>query len=817
MTAFGASKELWQHLADAGLAADLLPVVCDPSVPISRNSKLQSLGKVPSAIDSQGMAHGIRGWTSKFATADEIATWSNDDRLGICLQTRIYKVFDVDVEEKALADLVKGLLIPMIAQMAGVSPSSVPLRFRQNSNKFALIVRCDAVMPKRVIAMRGSNRIEFLGNGQQAMIAGMHPSGSQVQLEVIPTEAPNLTPEQINLIWQRLQEEFGTTSSTSKKPAEDFTAGFEPKLDLSVDKMKELLSLLDPDCSREEWLRVGLALHHETSGDDTGLSLWDEWSSRGDKYPGYERLQYEWERFRGAVPGQHSVTMASVMWMAKNADVPSEGQWPQPRPLPDTLLPVPELAADMLPEELSPWLADIAGRMSLPLDFVAIPAMVMLGALIGRKVLVRPEEHTDWGEPANLWGAIVSPPGAMKSPAVSQVFAPMKLLEKEAQLENKQASERFELELLVKKTARDAALAGVKKNSAPSSPADIEQALMDLAMEPPKPKMRRFMTTDATVEKLGEICADNPHGILFHRDELPTLFLDLQREEKATARGFLLTGWAGLEAYTFDRIARGTTYVEAVNISLFGTAQPRRIANLVAVSSGRHDDGMIQRLQLLAWPDLQVDWVPVDRPPDQAARDAALACCRRLAGLSGVAVAGEVEGSETPPFLRLDDDARRAFQDYRTGLECQVRSRTLPEALAAHLSKYRGLVPRLALILHLAGGGTGRVTEKAMRNAIRWAYYLEAHARRMYASVDIVTSDTARLILRRIQNGELRDGFTQRDITQKGWSGLRDAEEVKRGLSSLTEHGWLKAAKITTQGRPREIFRINPAALSQVS
>lgn len=608
-------------------------------------------------------------------------------------------------------------------------------------------------------------------------------------------------------------ERFKNASNNVADP-DDFMAGREPKIGLSPTQSEELLSVLDADMPREDWIKVGMALHHEYEGGDDGFYIWHDWSANGEKYPSEEALRTQWDSFeRRKGLGQRQVTMASVIKMAREAGMQSEGAWPTPSPLPDALLAVSPLTDDMLPKELAPWLSDIAERMSVPLDFVGIPALVMLGALIGNKVLVRPEEFTDWSEPANLWGAIVAPPGAMKTPVVSQVFAPIRKLEAEAQSENKVKLERHALDLLVQKTTRDTALQAAKKKVETSSRADFEQVLMGCAVEPPKPKLKRYITTDATVEKLGEICADNTNGVLYHRDELPTLFLDLQREEKATVRGFLLTGWAGMEAYTFDRIGRGTTHIEAVNLSLFGTAQPQRIANLVSVSSAKHDDGMIQRLQLLAWPDFLSEWKSVDRIPDEVARDAAFACCQRLSELNASTLDAETDGATGASFLRLSGEAREVFKAYRVELEAKVRGRSLPEPLAAHLSKYRGMAPRIALILHVTGGGTGRVTGEAMRVAIKWASYLETHARRMYASTDMVISDTAGLILRRIRTGELVDGFSQRDITQKDWSGLRDANAVAQALAKLKENGWLRSTKNPTSGRSKEVFHINPAAL----
>lgn len=113
------------------------------------------------------------------------------------------------------------------------------------------------------------------------------------------------------------QRRFGSSSGAPLDP-DDFMAGFEPRLGLSISKMEALLAVLDPSMGREPWLRVGMALHHETEGGDDGFELWDEWSSGGDTYPGSEGLRYQWESFKSK-PGRRLVTMASVIKMAKEA------------------------------------------------------------------------------------------------------------------------------------------------------------------------------------------------------------------------------------------------------------------------------------------------------------------------------------------------------------------------------------------------------------------------------------------------------------------------------------------------------------------
>lgn len=114
------------------------------------------------------------------------------------------------------------------------------------------------------------------------------------------------------------RERFAETRSPVADP-DDFMAGYEPRLALDLLEMERLLDVLDPDMIRDDWIRVGMALHHETEGDDTGFGLWCDWSSNGVKFPGEEALRDQWDSFtRRAGPGQRQVTMASVIKMANN-------------------------------------------------------------------------------------------------------------------------------------------------------------------------------------------------------------------------------------------------------------------------------------------------------------------------------------------------------------------------------------------------------------------------------------------------------------------------------------------------------------------
>jgi RecA/RadA recombinase len=116
------------------------------------------------------------------------------------------------------------------------------------------------------------------------------------------------------------ERRFGRSLLNNVVDPEDFMAGREPKLGLTPERMHELVNSLDPNMSRADWIRVGMALHHECDGDDTGFELWDEWSQDGYTYVSTEAMRVQWDSFdRRKGSTRRQVTMASVIKMAKDA------------------------------------------------------------------------------------------------------------------------------------------------------------------------------------------------------------------------------------------------------------------------------------------------------------------------------------------------------------------------------------------------------------------------------------------------------------------------------------------------------------------
>jgi putative DNA primase/helicase len=500
-----------------------------------------------------------------------------------------------------------------------------------------------------------------------------------------------------------------------------------------------------------------------------------------------------------------------------NAKVDTErlkqAAWPDPRPLPPELAPVPAFDLELLPDSLRPWIADVCERVQCPPDFVAVPVMVALGSLIGRKVRIRPKALDSWTVVPNVWGFIIGRPGTMKSPAVAEALHPLRRLEAQALEEYEAMSAEYEaqseLAKLMKEAKKEQARAELRKNKGGELSADALR--VDV---PEEPTLRRYTAHQSSVQALGELLRQNPNGLLVERDELAGLLSNLAREEEAEARGFYLTGADGVSGYTFDTIGRGLNLrVDAVCLSIIGTTQPGKIGRYLrqAQAGGEGDDGMMQRFGLMVWPDAQPAWVNVDRFPDGEARRAAFSTFERLDRLTPEAAGAEEE--DGIHFLRLAPNALEAFTEWRTGWERRLRSGELHPALESHFAKYRKTVPALALILHLAEGDKGPVTLQATMRALAWAEYLEAHAMRCYGATVAAELRAARRIVARIKKGELVDGFKAREIDRAQWSELTDRDTVRAALGLLVAHGYLAEVELPSTaagGRPTLAYLIHP-------
>lgn len=495
----------------------------------------------------------------------------------------------------------------------------------------------------------------------------------------------------------------------------------------------------------------------------------------------------------------------------------SSAGWPQPGVVDGGLLPVPAFAARrLLPTAFVRWVEDIAERAQCPIDFVAVAAVVAAGAVVGRRVAMRPKQQDDWAVVANLWGLVIGPPGIMKTPAVSEALRPLQRLAAEARetYEAQLAAHRFQEQ---KTKAQRELLQGRLKEALKRGDDTASLEAEFTALERVPPTERRFLVNDATVEKLGELLNENPHGLLLHRDELSGFLRTMDRDGHENDRAFYCEAWNGTGSYTYDRIGRGTVRIPAACVSLLGGLQPGPLVAYLreAFGHGKNDDGLIQRAQLAVWPDRAAEWRNVDRWPDTEAKTAAFEVFRRLATLDAREVGAHCDGAL--PFLRFTPEAQKAFDAWRGRLELQLRGDAEHPVLISHLAKYRSLMPSLALLFHLVDAGAGPVDVAAAQRAADWCTYLEPHARRLYQSVTAGPQVAAVHLAAKIQAGELTSPFRARTVQRKGWLGLSEPDEVAGGLDQLEERHWVRRVErpaTVRGGRPTVEYEISPRVLN---
>lgn len=504
---------------------------------------------------------------------------------------------------------------------------------------------------------------------------------------------------------------------------------------------------------------------------------------------------------------------------AAQATAIASGAWPEPTPLPDALPPVQPFDAELMPNALRPWVMDIAHRMQCPPDFPAVAALVAASSLIGARAVVQPKARDDWQVVPNLWGMTVGRPGVKKSPALADTLRPLNRLQASEFEQWQVAHDAWALDCKVAELAGEAN--GKKAKGLASKDPAAARALLQPIDAPAEPVARRYIVNDATVEKLGELLQENPWGTLSYRDELYGLLTSLDKQGQEGSRAFYLQAYDGNQGYTFDRIQRGTVHVPRVCLAMLGGIQPGRIQEYVrgAVAGGSADDGLLQRFGLTIWPDTNGDFVHVDQWPDTPAKQAAWAVFERLATLA--------PASETDARVwRFDAAAQALFVEWLVPFETEIRGDDMHPAMVSHLSKYRKLIPALALVFALIDTpDSGNVIgERELTRALAWGDYLRTHAQRLYAAAVIPETVAAAALLTKIKgsklidrDGVLMDSFTPRLVAQKGWAGLATPDAVRKAADVLTDFDWLKLAAgqmVPAGGRPSDRYAINPAALT---
>lgn len=463
-------------------------------------------------------------------------------------------------------------------------------------------------------------------------------------------------------------------------------------VDASWEEIREAVECIPADCSRDEWISVGMALHwaaHQLKQVDVGLAIWDEWSATSTaKYPGANGLRQQWASLRS--DKLSTIKLGTLFHLAQ--------QYRWRRPMPDAtglfgplspkeptdiLAGLRRAAPDM---DLSLWPAILSGRAMEISDAVGcdplVPLWAGLAAVCGVvDARIRLELMPGYKVPPVLWLMTIGDPADKKSPGSRPMLAPLKALE----LEDRP---RFQRALLAWE-AQEAAYNSAKKNFltfASSSDAmlgDVAPVVPDL---PAQPAAMKITVSDITSQKLVRHAAERPRGLLCHLDEMNSWVRKLTDKTTGEDRSAWVVSYES-EAYEMDRVMAGSIHCENLAVSIYGNIQPAVFKTSMASLSA---DGLLQRFIPAI---LRANKTRLGNPVPayMTTADAWETTLRLVYALP-------------PQVYRLSADAHdtfRQFQAWYESAKADERVMISGDVFMTAFGKLEGTCGRLALLMHL--------------------------------------------------------------------------------------------------------------------
>jgi hypothetical protein len=378
------------------------------------------------------------------------------------------------------------------------------------------------------------------------------------------------------------------------------TIATDGSIDASWEEIRQALDAVPADCTRDEWVGIGMALHWagtQTDQLEQALALWNEWSATAQtKYPGEREILTQWISFK--TDKVTAVKLGTLFHIAK-----SHG-WTRPMPDASELfskidIPVMEPLSVMdglrpkPPEmDLSLWPNILKTRSTEISESVGcdplVPLFAGLAAVCGViDARIRLELMPGFKVPPVLWLMTLGDPADKKSPGSRPMLSPLKNIEAEDR-------PRYGKELLDWE-GREAQHASAKKaflewSSSTEAMLGGDQAPLvpDL---PTQPVPLKITVSDITSQKLVRQAADRPRGLLCYLDEMNSWVRKLTDKSSGEDRSAWVVSYES-EHYEMDRVGAGSIYAENLAVSIYGNIQPQVFkANLAALSA----DGLLQR------------------------------------------------------------------------------------------------------------------------------------------------------------------------------------------------------------------------------
>jgi len=368
-------------------------------------------------------------------------------------------------------------------------------------------------------------------------------------------------------------------------------------INASWEEITAALEHIPAECSRDEWVTCGMALHwagSQTGQLDQALYIWNDWSKEAPtKYPGEREIFTQWQSFK--TDKANSVKLGSLFHIAK------QHGWTRPQidaseyfksvdpTRPEELLqtlnfPPPNPDLDLWPTVLATRAREIASIVACdPL----VPLFAGLAAACGvADAESRLELMPGFQVPPVLWLMTIGSPSERKTPGSRPMFTSLSLIEMEDRPRYKKDFQDWEGKEAMHAAAKKAF---IQFNESPDALLGGQApAVPDLA---PQPVPLKIVVSDITSQKLVRHAADRPRGLLCVLDEMNGWVRKLSDPRSGEDRSSWVEAYeAG--RYEMDRVGAGTISVDNFAVSIYGNIQPRVFRENISFLTA---DGLLQR------------------------------------------------------------------------------------------------------------------------------------------------------------------------------------------------------------------------------
>ena len=490
--------------------------------------------------------------------------------------------------------------------------------------------------------------------------------------------------------------------------------------------------------------------------------------------------------------------------------------WQPPSALPE-MPPVTEFPIELFPPKLANYWKASALSLGVPVDYVAVPGLALLGAAIGRTRTLGVKKG--YSEGPALWVAVIAPPGSVKSASLKYARAPLAKAEADWMASHAGAIISFDTEM-------DRYADRVK-----------EWKKAGCCGEPPekprRPVLRQATLDSTTTEAAGKVLKDNERGLIVVKDELSGFVRSMNQYRtggKGDDKQFWLSAWAGAMAKV-NRAGNhdlGPLVIPHPFVGIAGMMTPSSLPELRGDNRNGDaaEDGFVDRF-LFSFPD-PIDatgetWAEV---PDELKQGYA----EVVLDLLGFEMVTEGPDDEPRPYVvNLGDSARPVWEEFTQAIAKRINQLDRFDPFRGVLNKLRGYGARLAILLWCLRRVCGELSANSsmdaetLRRAAKLIDYFEAHGRRC---LGVGWADrkfrVAKRMIRWLAISPEKSLFNRTEAFQqlKDRRDVTSAEALGGVFRVLTDHGYIRPVDPNGSGRPGpvpEVYAVNPYWLRKSS